>query len=59
MFRIFEPASTLDILKEKYSRLMKRSFEAALYDKKKSDLLNEKASKILREIRAMEDSRKS
>ena len=59
MFRIFEPASTLDRLKEKYSLLMKRSFETALYDRKKSDLLNEKACKILREIKAMEATQNS
>lgn len=59
MFRIFEPASTLDKLRQKYSLLMKRSFETALYDKKKSDMLHDKACKILREIRAMETSQGS
>ena len=57
MFRIFQPVSTLDRLKEKYSLLMKRSFETALYDKKRSDILHDKASKILDEIRAMEESK--
>lgn len=59
MFRIFEPVSTLDKLRQKYSLLMKRSFETALYDKKKSDMLHDKACKILREIRAMETSQES
>lgn len=54
MFRLFEPVSTLDRLREKYSYLMRRSFETALFDKSKSDLLNDKACKILKEIRRME-----
>ena len=54
MFRIFEPRSTLERLQEKYSFLMRRSYELALDDKSRSDMLNEKACKILREIRRME-----
>lgn len=54
MFRIFEPRSTLEMLQEKYSFLMRRSFEIALVDKSRSDLLNEKACKILKEIKRME-----
>lgn len=54
MFRLFEPVSTLDKLREKYSLLMRRSFEVALVDKTKSDLLNDKACKILKEIKRME-----
>lgn len=56
MFRIFEPRSTLERLQEKYSFLMRRSYELALDDKMRSDMLNEKARKILQEIRRMEES---
>lgn len=60
MFRLFEPRSTLERLQEKYSFLMRRSFELALVDKPRSDLLNDKACKILKEIRRMEkDQEKS
>lgn len=54
MFRLFEPRSTLERLQEKYTFLMRRSFELAVVDKQRSDLLNEKACKILQEIRRME-----
>lgn len=54
MFRLFEPRSTLERLQEKYTFLMRRSFELALIDKQRSDLLNQKACKILGEIRRME-----
>ena len=54
MFRLFEPRSTLERLQEKYTFLMRRSYELAVVDKKRSDLLNEKACKILQEIRRME-----
>lgn len=54
MFRLFEPRSTLERLQEKYTFLMRRAFELALDDKPRSDLLNEKARKILQEIRRME-----
>ena len=56
MFRIFEPRSTLERLREKYSFLMRRSYELALEDKMRSDILNEKARKILQEIKRMEES---
>ena len=54
MFRLFEPRSTLERLQEKYSFLMRRSYELALVDKPRSDLLNEKACKILKEIERMQ-----
>jgi hypothetical protein len=56
MFRLFEPRSTLERLREKYSFLMRRSFELALVDKTRSDMLNDKACKILEEIRRMESN---
>jgi len=59
MFRLFEPRSTLDKLREKYSCLMRHSFEVAVIDKNKSDLLNDKACKILREIKRMEFQKES
>ncbi len=54
MFRLFEPRSSLDRMREKYAFLMRRAYEMALVDKSRSDLLNEKACKILQEIRHME-----
>ncbi|MFD2518018.1 Lacal_2735 family protein [Salinimicrobium flavum] len=54
MFRLFEPRSTLERLQEKYCFLMRRSYELAVIDKLRSDMLNEKACKILQEIRRME-----
>ena len=54
MFRLFEPRSTMERLQEKYSFLMRRSYELALVDKNRSDLLNDKACKIMQEIRRME-----
>ena len=54
MFRLFEPRSTLERLQEKYTFLMRRAYELALIDKSRSDMLNEKACSILREIRRME-----
>ena len=59
MFRIFEPRSTLDKLREKYSYLMRNAFELAPADKEKSDLINDKACKILQEIRQIEDQKAS
>ena len=54
MFRLFESRTTLDKLREKYASLMRHSFETALVDRKKSDRINEKARKILDEIKRME-----
>ena len=54
MFRLFEPRSTLDRLREKYSCLMRHAYEIAVADKSKSDMLNDKAGKILQEIRRMD-----
>ncbi|HET7360642.1 MAG TPA: Lacal_2735 family protein [Salinimicrobium sp.] len=54
MFRIFTVGSRLDRLRGKYASLMRRSYELALVNKERSDLLNEKACIILKEIRRME-----
>lgn len=54
MFRLFESRSSLERLREKYAYLMRRAYELALVDKSRSDLVNEKACKILQEIKHME-----
>ncbi|GAB2779299.1 Lacal_2735 family protein [Salinimicrobium soli] len=59
MFRLFEPRSTLEKLQEKYTFLMRRSYELALIDKDRSDLLNDKACKIMQEIRRMEKNQEA
>ncbi len=38
---------------QKYSSLMNRAYKVALIDKKKSDKLNAKAQKILKELRCL------
>ncbi|TRO63989.1 Lacal_2735 family protein [Christiangramia sabulilitoris] len=53
MFRIFENKTREELLCEKYSRLMQRSYKIALIDKKKSDQLNLRARKILAELKRM------
>lgn len=59
MFRIFEPRTALDRLREKYTCLMRHSFNLALVDKKRSDQINDKAQSILKEIKRMEEQEKS
>lgn len=54
MFRLFESRSAVERLQEKYCFLMRQAFELALVDKTRSDMLNDKACKILQEIRRME-----
>lgn len=44
-------------LKEKYCELMKRAFQIAPKNKRKSDKLNEKARVVLIEIRKLELNR--
>lgn len=39
---------------QKYSSMMNRAYKTALIDKKKSDKLNERAQKILQELRALD-----
>lgn len=53
MFRIFENRTEEELLCEKYSRLMQRAYKTALIDKKKSDQLNNRAHKILEELKRM------
>ncbi|WP_121666391.1 Lacal_2735 family protein [Mesonia aquimarina] len=42
-------------LKEKYCSLMRRAYEIAPKNKKKSDYLNKKARNILRELKKLEN----
>ncbi|MFZ0488811.1 MAG: Lacal_2735 family protein [Salegentibacter sp.] len=53
MFKIFETKSIEERMCEKYTQLMHRAYEIAVRDKAKSDRLNAKAKKILRELRRM------
>lgn len=53
MFRIFENKTREERLCDKYSRLMQRSYKIALIDKEKSDRLNDRARKILAELKRM------
>ncbi len=53
MFRIFENKSKEELLCEKYSRLMQRAYKLALIDKKKSDQINQRAKKIMAELKRM------
>ena len=53
MFRIFENKTKEERLCEKYSRLMQRAYKIALIDKEKSDKLNNRAKKILAELKRM------
>ncbi|CAL65463.1 Lacal_2735 family protein [Christiangramia forsetii] len=53
MFRIFENKTREELLCSKYSRLMHRAYKIALIDKEKSDQLNNRARKILAELRRM------
>lgn len=41
-------------LKERYTRLMRRAYEIAPKNKKKSDYLNQEARQILHELRRLE-----
>ncbi|WP_341199598.1 Lacal_2735 family protein [Croceibacter atlanticus] len=46
--------SSLDKLKDKYTYLMRKSYNTAIKDKQKSDVLNKKADLVLREIKRLE-----
>jgi hypothetical protein len=47
----FQKKSKIETLKEKYTLLMKKSFEIALKDKRKSEKIHSQADKIFQEIR--------
>lgn len=53
MFRIFENKTREELLCQKYSRLMQRSYKIAIFNKEQSDKLNERALKILEELKRM------
>ena len=46
--------SSLDKLKDKYTYLMRKSYNTAIKDKQKSDVLNKRADLVLREIKRLE-----
>jgi hypothetical protein len=46
----FRKKSKIQVLKERYTFLMKRSFETALKDTKKSDKMHRQADKLFQEI---------
>ncbi len=53
MFKIFETRTREECMCDKYTQLMHRAYRLALTDKEESDRLNEKAKKILSELRRM------
>lgn len=50
MISWFRKKSSVEILKERYTFLMKRSFETALKDTEKSENMHRQADKIFQEI---------
>ncbi|SRX76146.1 Lacal_2735 family protein [Aequorivita antarctica] len=50
MISWFRKKSRVEILKERYTFLMKRSFETALKDTEKSEKMHRQADKIFQEI---------
>ncbi|MBW2961009.1 Lacal_2735 family protein [Mesonia aestuariivivens] len=54
MFNWNQNKDRIQRLKEKYTRLMKRAYEIAPRNKKKSDYLNSEAKQILQELRILE-----
>lgn len=53
MFRIFKKKTKEECMCEKYTHLMHKAYKLALIDKEKSDRINERAKKILRELQRM------
>ncbi len=43
----------LEVLRERYHKLMKKAFEIAPFDKVKSDKLNAEATQLLKEIKIL------
>lgn len=54
MFRIFENKTREERLCDKYSQLMHSAYKIALTDKSRSDQLNNRACKILAELKRMD-----
>ncbi len=50
MISLFRKKSRVEKLKERYTFLMKRSFETALKDTEKSEKMHRQADKIFQEI---------
>ncbi len=51
MLRWFRKRSRLEKLQDRYAELMKKSFDVALKDKKKSEEIHEQAHKVFKEIK--------
>ena len=56
MFEWLHNKSELELLKEKYCRLMKKAYLLALKDKERSDKINNQAKNILHRIHELESS---
>ncbi len=53
MFKIFRKKTKEECMCDKYTQLMHKAYKLALIDKERSDKINTKAKKILRELRRM------
>ncbi|WP_417885713.1 Lacal_2735 family protein [Zunongwangia sp.] len=53
MFKIFKKKSKEECMCQKYTYLMHKAYKLALIDKEKSDRMNQRAKKILKELRRM------
>lgn len=51
MFEWFRKKSRLERLRERYTRLMRKSYEIALRDPKQSERVHSQAEKVYEEIR--------
>lgn len=56
MFEWLHNKSELQLLKERYCKLMKKAYQLALKDKGRSDKINMQAKLILLRIQELEDS---
>ncbi len=54
MFSIFRKKSKLELLEEKYKKLLKEAFILSTTNRKKSDEKNLEADMILRKIKSLE-----
>ncbi|MAN25888.1 MAG: hypothetical protein CMH15_00260 [Mesonia sp.] len=57
MFRWNKNNDRIQRLKEKYTRLMRKAYEIAPKNKRKSDYFNQEARQILQELRRLELNR--
>lgn len=59
MLKWFKNKSELDKLKERYCRLMKKSFKIALRDRKRSDKLRKEAKVLYDRIKKYDTQKKA